>query len=274
MQNIVFLDAKTLNAEELNLSGIERFGHYTPYDRTAADEVVERAKDADIIILNRTPIRAEHFDHLPRLRLVCVAATGYDVVDVEAARRRGIPVCNCAAYGTGAVAQMVVAHLLEVCNRVGHYAALNRKGFWSRSQDFCCWDEPLTELSGKRLAVVGYGNIGQAVINLLRPFGMQLSAVTSKPQEQLPADVRKVTLAEAFAQSEVVSLNCPLTPHNRQFVSAELLATVRPNLILINTARGALIDEQAVASALHEGRLGAYCADVLAVEPPPADNPL
>ncbi len=274
MQNIVFLDAKTLNGGDLTWDAIERFGQLTVYDRSTADEVVERAAEADIILLNKTPLRAEHFDRLPRLRLVCVAATGYDVVDVEAARRRGIPVCNCAAYGTGAVAQMVVAHLLEVCNRVGHYAAQNRQGFWSKSPDFCCWDEPLVELEGKRLAVVGFGNIGRAVTELLRPFGMQLSAVTSKAQADLPADVRKVSLAEAFAESDVVSLNCPLTAQNRGFVSAELLATARPGLVLINTARGALIDEQAVADALQEGRLGAYCADVLSVEPPPAENPL
>ncbi len=274
MQNIVFLDAKTLNGGDLTWEAIERFGHLTVYDRSTADEVVERASEADIIILNKTPLRAEHFDRLPRLRLVCVAATGFDVVDVEAARRHGIPVCNCAAYGTGAVAQMVVAHLLEVCNRVGHYSELNRKGFWSNSRDFCCWDEPLVELAGKQLAVVGFGNIGRAVTDLLRPFGMKLSAVTSKPAEALPTDVRKVSLAQAFAQSDVVSLNCPLTAQNRGFVTAELLAASRPGLILINTARGGLIDEQAVADALHQGTLGAYCADVLAVEPPPAGNPL
>lgn len=272
--NIVFLDSHALNAGDISWKPIAAHGTLTTYDRSTADEVVERAADADVIILNKTPLRAEHFDCLPKLRLVCVAATGYDVVDVAAARRHGIPVCNCAAYGTGAVAQMVVAHLLEVTNCVGHYAEAVRGGFWAESRDFCRTDQPLIELEGKRVAVVGYGHIGRAVIDRLRPFGMELCAVTSKPQSELPEDVHRLSLDEAFKTAHVVSLNCPLTADNRAFVNAKLLATCRPDLILINTARGALVDDAAVCEALTAGRLGAYCTDVLATEPPAAGHPL
>lgn len=272
--NIVFLDSLTLNPGDLDWNVFRSLGHFTAYDRTEPGHVIDRAKDADIIITNKTPLRQEHFDALPRLRLICVAATGFDVVDTKAARAHGIPVCNCAGYGTKAVAQMVVALLLEVTNRVGHYAAANREGFWSNAQDFCCWNDPLTELDGKRLAVIGFGNIGKAVTDMLRPFGMELFAVTSKRKEELPEDVRKMDAEEAFTRCDVVSLNCPLTQENKRFVNEALLAKANPGLILINTARGKLIDDLAVAKALHEGRLKAYCCDVLSQEPPAKDHPL
>lgn len=272
--HIVFLDSHALNPGDLAWTALEAFGTLTVYDRSEADDVVERAADAEVILLNKTPLRREHFPRLPRLRLVCVAASGYDVVDVAAAREYGIPVCNCAGYGTRAVAQMVLAHLLEVTNRVGHYAELDRHGFWAQCPDFCCWDEPLTELDGKTATVVGYGRIGNAVLDLLRPLGMRLRAVTSRPAAALPADVEKVDLVEAFATGDVVSLNCPLTAQNVGFVNAALLQQSRRGLILINTARGRLVDDVAVAAALESGQLGAYCADVLSTEPPRADHPL
>lgn len=272
--NIVFLDGNTINNGDLSWDIFEALGNFTVYDRSCADDVLSRAANADIIILNKTPLKREHFERLPKLRLVCVAATGYDVVDIEAAKDFGIPVCNCAGYGTLAVAQMVVAHLLEVTNKVGYYSAANRKGFWSKSRDFCCWDEPLMELTGRKVAVVGFGNIGQAVINMLRPFGMKLYAVTSKSSEELPADVEKVSMEEAFSACDVVSLNCPLTATNEKFVNADLLGKANPNLILINTARGKLVDDDAVTKALSENRLAAYCSDVLSQEPPSASHPL
>lgn len=272
--NIVFLDSHTLNPGDLKWTEFHRLGRFRTFERTLAADVVERAADAEIIITNKTPLLEEHFAALPQLRLVCVAATGFDVVDTEAARRRDIPVCNCAGYGTRAVAQMVVALLLEATNRVGHYAAANRDGFWSNAQDFCCWNAPLTELDGKRAAVVGFGNIGRAVTDLLRPFGISLFAVTSKQQEELPPDVRRIALNEAFAQCDIVSLNCPLTSDNAAFVDDALLEKARPGLILINTARGRLIDDHAVARALHTGRLKAYCCDVLSQEPPAVDHPI
>lgn len=272
--NIVFLDGRTLNPGDLTWDAFEALGHFTVYEESTEADVVNRAAEADVLILNKTPLRRRHIERLPRLRLVCVAATGYDVVDIAAAREHGIPVCNSAGYGTHAVAQMALAHLLEVTNRVGHYAEADRQGFWSRSKDFCCWNAPLTELCGKRAATVGYGHIGRAVLDLFRPLGMKLFAVTSKRPDELPADVSPLTLDEAFATCDVVTLNCPLTPDNRGFVNAELLGKARRGLILINTARGRLVDEEAVAAALGEGRLAAYGADVLAQEPPRPDNPL
>lgn len=273
--NIVFLDGHTLNPGDLSWEKLEALGNFRVYDRTeTTEQLYQRATDAEVLIVNKTPLRAADFDRLTRLRLVCVAATGYDVVDVEAARAHGIPVCNAAGYGSRAVAQMVAALLLEVTSRVGHYAEANRQGFWTHSRDFCCWSNPLTELADKRMCIVGFGNIGQYVADIMRAFGMKLFAVSSKPQEQLPADVQKITLHEAFSTCDVVSLNCPLTANNREMVNAELLAQANPNLILINTARGRLIDEQAVAEALHNQRLGAYCCDVLSKEPPTSDNPI
>lgn len=272
--NIVFLDAHTLNPGDISWEAFEELGHFTAYDRTRKDEIIERAAGADILIVNKTPLQAAHFDALPQLKLVCVAATGYDVVDVEAARLHGIPVCNAANYGSRAVAQMVAALLLEVTNRVGHYAQANREGFWSSSSDFCCWNFPLTELTEKRMAIVGFGHIGQCVADLMRSFGVRLAAVSSKSREDLPADVEKLTLEEAFATCDIVSLNCPLTSDNAGFVNRALLEKARPGLILINTARGKLINEPDVAEALRNGRLGAYCCDVLSKEPPTPDNPI
>lgn len=272
--NIVFLDGHTLNPGDISWRAFEELGTFTVYDRTPPAETLSRAAGADILIVNKTPLRAGHFEALPRLKMVCVAATGYDVVDVAAARSRGVPVCNAAGYGSRAVAQMVAALLLEVTNQVGRYAQADREGFWSRSTDFCCWTDPLMELSDKRAAIVGFGHIGRRVADVLRGFGLRLCAVTSKRREALPADVEKITLEEAFSTCDIVSLNCPLTPENRGFVDRSLLERARPGLILINTARGRLVVEQDVADALREGRLRAYCCDVLSQEPPAADNPI
>lgn len=272
---VVFLDSFTLNPGDLDWGELKGCPGMVCYDRTAPEEVVERIGDARVVITNKTRITEAVMQQLPQLQLICVAATGYDVVDVAAASRRGITVCNCAGYSTQAVAQMAVAHLLEVTNHVGHYTREvcgERK--WTQSADFCYWNAPLLELEGLKVAIVGWGNIGQAVAARLRPFGVQLYAVSSKSADQLPADVRKLTVEEAFAQCDVVSLNCPLHAGNAGFVNAELLAQTREGLILINTARGGLIDEAAVAAALSTGRLRAYCCDVLAKEPAAADNPL
>ncbi len=274
MNHIVFLDGATLNPGDLSWKEFQSLGTFTAYDRTAPEDVLSRAADADILIVNKTRLTAEHFSRLPHLKLVCVAATGYDLVDAVAARRHNIPVCNAANYGSRSVAQMAMALLLEATNRVGNYARLNREGFWSNSKDFCCWNEPLTELDGMKAAIVGFGNIGRTLADMLRPFGVRLHAVTSKPAALLPRDITPIRLEEAFAQCNIVSLNCPATKENERFVNATLLAQARRGLILINTARGKLIDEQAVADALESGRLGAYCCDVLSQEPPPADHVL
>lgn len=272
--NIVFLDGYTINPGDLTWQPLEALGHLTVYDRTEPDEVLERATGAEVLIVNKTCLTASHFDALKSLKLVCVAATGYDRIDTTAARRQGVVVCNCAGYSSLSVAQMVVSLLLEAFDSVGFYAERNRRGAWSDSPDFCYTVKPRVELAGKRMAIVGFGNIGRTVARIMQAFGLQLFAVSSKEAHELPDGVQKITLDEAFATCDIVSLNCPLTPQNRGFVNAGLLARANPRLVLVNTARGALVDEQAVAGALSQGRLGAYCTDVLTQEPPAPDCPL
>lgn len=272
--NISFLDGFTINPGDLDWESIGRLGHLSVYDRTATEQVVERAQNADVVIVNKTPLQKEHFDKLPQLKLVCVAATGYDKIDLQAADAHGVTVTNCAGYSSRAVAQLVASFVLEVADTVSEYAEANRHGKWTQSPDFCYTLHNRVELVGKKFAVVGFGNIGRTVTDVMRPLGLQLYAVTSKSQDQLPADVTKVTMAEAFADMDFVSLNCPLTAANREFVNAELLQYANPNLVLINTARGGLIREQDVADALKASKLGAYCADVLTEEPPKASCPL
>lgn len=274
-EKIVYLDCHTVNPGDLSWGALGQFRNLVCYERTAPEQVVERIGDSRIVITNKTRLSEKEFSQLPALELVCVSATGYDVVDVEAARRHGVTVCNCAGYSTECVAQMVVAHLLNVTNQVAHYShEVCNEGAWTSSPDFCYWKGVIMELHRMSVAIVGFGNIGRAVADRLRPFGTKIYAVTTKPEGQLPQDVTKVELEEAFKICDAVSLNCPLSPGNREFVNARLLAVSKPGLILINTARGALVNEADVAQALHEGRLGAYCTDVLANEPALPDNPL
>jgi len=275
MLNIIFLDGYTINPGDLDWSPLEGVGNFKVFDRTADEDVLTRSAEADVIITNKVKLGERAFSALPRLRLVCVAATGYDCIDTEAARRHGILVTNCAGYSTQAVGQMTLSLLLEACDGVGEYTRRNRQGEWTESKDFCYTFAPRIPLQGKRVCIVGWGNIGKQVASLLRPFGVKLFAVTSKQQSELPTDVQRVeSLAEAFRTCDVVSLHCPLTSQNRECVNGELLLQANPQLILINTARGALVNEADVAEALREGRLGAYCTDVLAQEPPFPSNPL
>lgn len=272
--SIVFLDSHALNPGDLSWAPIEELGTLVTYPRTRPDEVLERARDAQVIILNKVRLGEEEFRQLPLLRLILVAATGYDVVDLQAARRHGITVCNVPAYSTLAVAQHTLAHILAVCNRVEHYTRLNHEGYWDQSVDFCLWNEPIVELTSRRIALVGFGSIGQKVAQLLLPLQAEVLAVTSKSQEQLPQGVKKISMEEAFRTADIVSLHCPLDDRNRGFVNAALLAQAKPGLMLVNTARGGLINDQDVADALRSGRLGYYCCDVLSQEPPSADHPI
>ncbi len=265
---IAFLDGHTLQASDEMLGALRAYGDLTVYDRTAPGETLLRAADAEVLIVNKTVLTRQIIEQLPKLRLICVAGTGFDKVDALAARQHGVTVCNCAGYSTQAVAQMALSLLLEAVDHVGFYTSENLGGAWCRSKDFCYVSRPRLDLPGRRFAVVGFGSIGQALTDCVRPLGLKLFAVTSKRQDELPADVVKISRDEAFATCDIVSLNCPLNDSNRAFVNAELLGAARKGLILINTARGGLIDEQAVADALSEGTLGAYCADVLTQEPP------
>lgn len=272
--NIVILDGYTANPGDLSWSELEQWGNVTVYDRTLPGETVARAAEADIVLTNKVVIGRSEMDSLPRLRYIGVLATGYNVVDIQAARERGIVVTNVPAYSTESVAQMVFAHLLTVTNRTEHYAVQNREGRWSRSADFCYWDTQQTELAGKTFGIVGLGNIGMRVARIALAFGMRVKALTSKAADALPDGVEKADLDTLLATSDVLSLHCPLTDGTRHLINAETLRRVKPTAIIINTGRGPLVDDQAVATALQEGRLGAFCADVLTSEPPPADNPL
>lgn len=271
---IVELDGYAANPGDLSYEAFEQLGEFVVYPRTEDDEIVERAKDADIVLINKVNMTADVMDALPKLKYIGILATGYNVVDIEAAGRRGIVVSNIPSYSTFSVAQMTFALILNITNRVDYYAAQNRNGRWSKNPDFCYWDSPMHELAGKTMGIVGLGNIGMHVAAIARDFGMDVFAYTSKNSADLPTGIQKTTLDGLFAVSDVLSLHCPLTETSRHIINGKSLAKMRKGAILINTGRGPLVDEEAVAKALHDGHLGAYGADVMSVEPPSADNPL
>lgn len=271
---IVILDGYSANPGDLSWEGLEQLGTLTVYDRTSPSETVARAADADVVLTNKVIISSEVMAQLPQLKYIGVLATGYNVVDIAAAHERGITVTNVPAYSTESVAQMVFAHLLTVTNRTEYYAVQNRQGRWSKNPDFCYWDFPHMELAGKTFGIVGLGNIGQRVAQIALAFGMKVKALTSKTAEALPAGIEKVSLEELLATSDVLSLHCPLTERTRHLINVDTLQRMKSTAILINTGRGPLVDDQAVAGALADGRLAAFCADVLTEEPPKADNPL
>ena len=271
---IVILDGYSANPGDLSWQGLEAMGEVTVYDRTKAEETVVRAAEAEIVLTNKVVISREIIAQLPMLKYIGVLATGYNVVDIEAAHERGITVTNVPAYSTESVAQMVFAHLLTVTNRTEHYAIENRKGRWTENPDFCYWDFPHMELAGKTFGIVGLGNIGRRVAEIATAFGMHVKAMTSKSADALPANIEKATLEDLLSTSDVLSLHCPLTDTTRHLINRETLRQMKPTAILINTGRGPLVNDQDVADALAGGRLAAFCADVLTEEPPKADNPL
>lgn len=271
---IVILDAYTANPGDLSWGSLKELGEVTVYERTRREEIAGRAADADIVLTNKVVMDREMMALLPRLKYIGVLATGYNVVDIEAARERDIIVTNVPAYSTESVAQTVFAHLLTVTNRTEHYAQQNRLGRWAENRDFCYWDTELTELAGKTMGIVGLGHIGRRVAEIALAFGMQVKAMTSKKAEELPAGIQKAELQSLLASADVVSLHCPLTEGTKHLIHRETLRLMKPSAILINTGRGPLVDDEALAEALNEGRLRAYCADVVTEEPPKADHPL
>ena len=271
---IVILDAYTVDQGELSWDGLRDLAEVEAYERTSPEDVVARCKGAEMVLTNKVVLDAPVLNMLPRLQYVGVLATGYNVVDLEVASRQNIVVTNIPAYSTESVAQMVFCHLLNIVGRTDHYARQNRKGRWTAAPDFCYLDHHFVELYGKRMGIVGLGNIGMAVARIASAFGMQVTAYTSKEEEGLPYGIRKVDMDTLFAQSDVVSLHCPLTVETHFLVDAERLASMKPGAILINTGRGPLVDDEAVAQALATGRLAAYAADVLTTEPAPAGHPL
>lgn len=274
MKKIVILDGYAANPGDLEWDGFDTLGELIIYPRTQRNEIVERAKDAEIVLTNKTPFRAEIFDQLPQLKYIGVLSTGYNIIDTEAAKQHGVVVCNIPAYSTNSVAQMVFAHILNITNHVAHYAEASRKGVWSMQKDFCYWDTPLMELNGKTLGIIGLGSIGMRVAEIAHSFGMNVSAYTSKNPSELPEWIQKATLDGIFAVSDILSLHCPLTEDTRHIVHKETLAKMHPGAILINTSRGPLVNEDDVAEALNSGHLAGYGTDVMEQEPPAADNPL
>ena len=271
---IVVLDGYGLNPGDLSWDDLKTLGDVTIYDRTSAEDVLERSKDADILLTNKVVIDATLIAQLPNLKYIGVLATGYNVVDIEAAKTHSVVVTNIPAYSTDSVVQMTFAHLFNMTNHIAHYADENRKGRWSNNSDFCYWDTPLPEIAGKTMGIVGLGHIGMKVARLAHDFGMDVFAYTSKNATDLPEGVHKTTLEGLFGVSDVLTLHCPLTPQTREMINAESLSQMKHGALLINTGRGPLVNEYHVAEALKSGQLGGYGADVMCSEPPIADNPL
>ena len=271
---IVILDGYTANPGDYSWKALNSFGEVEIYDRTSRDEVIARAKDADMVLTNKVVLKGETLAQLPQLKYIGILATGYNIIDVDETCARGIVVANVPAYSTDSVAQMTFAHVLNITNRIEHYADQNRKGQWSEAADFCYWDTPLSELAGKTFGIVGLGNIGQKVARIALSFGMRVIAFTSKRAEELPEGVEKANLEELLMQSDVLSLHCPLTENTREMINRQSLAKMKRGAILVNTGRGPLVNEADVAEALAEGRLAGYGSDVMSSEPPKADNPL
>ena len=271
---IVILDGFTTNGGDLSWNGISELGDLTVYDRTAPGEVIDRCLGAEAVLTNKVVFTDDVMQALPQLKYIGVMATGYNVVDIDAAHRRGIVVTNVPAYSTPSVAQMVFAHLLNITNQVALHDRQVHEGRWAGNRDFCFYSAPLIELAGKQMGIVGLGQTGSAVAKIALALGMRVMAFTSKAQESLPEGITKGSLNEVFATSDVVSLHCPLTPDTKHIVNAERLATMKPSAIVINTGRGPLVDEQHLADALNRGIIAAAAVDVLSTEPPAADNPL
>ena len=276
MKKIVVLDGYAANPGDISWEPWKALGELIVYDRTAPEEVVARAAGAEMVLTNKVVLSAEVMKQLPDLRYVGVLATGYNVVDLEAARAQGVVVTNIPAYSTASVAQMVFAHLLNITHHVADHVASVTAGDWQRSADFCYWLSPLEELQGLTFGIVGLGNTGKATARIAQAFGMEVLAYSSKSAEALAAlGIRKAaSYEELFAAADVLSLHCPLTPDTKHLVNAAHLALMKPTSIVINTGRGPLVDEQALAEALNAGRIAAAGVDVLTQEAPREGSPL
>ena len=274
MKKIIVLDGYTLNPGDLTWKDLKALGQCTVYDRTPPQEVVPRAEDAEIVLTNKTVLSSDVIEQLPTLKYIGVLATGYNVVDVEAARDRGILVTNVPTYSTQSVAQMVFAHLLNLAQRVGHHAQTVKSGRWTSNPDFCYWDMPLIELAGLTMGIIGFGRIGQATAKSALSFGMKVIAYDIVTPSSMPEVCQFVGLEDVFRNSDVVSLHCPLTPQTRNIVNKQRLTLMKKTAFLINTSRGPLVDEQALAQALNNQRIAGAGLDVLSLEPPEKDNPL
>lgn len=272
---IVNLDGFTTNPGDLSWEGIEKLGDYIVYDRTSPDEIINRAKGADILIVNKTIIDRDILDALsPELKYIGLQSTGYNVVDCEYARKLGITVCNIPAYSTNAVAQLVFAFILQITNEVTLHSNAVKNGEWCECPDFCFWKKPLTELDGKTIGIVGFGSIGQRVALIAEAFGMRVIAYNPRPKDKGELNVSFVTIDELLRQSDIVTCHCPLTPETEGLINKENISKMKKSAIFINTSRGPVVDEQALADALNNNELQAAGLDVLKIEPARRDNPL
>lgn len=271
---IVVLDGYAANPGDLRWEDLAALGQLTLYDRTAPADVIARIGDAQAVYTNKVPITAEILDACPSIQFICVTATGYNVVDIKAARERGIPVCNIPAYSSASVTQMVFALLLEIAHNTAHHAQAVREGRWTACPDFCFWDTPLMELAGKTLGIIGYGSIGQQVAAIAVNFGMKVLANSRTLRPELETDqIKLVPQEEVFAGADVLTLHCPQNDESKDLIRAETIAKMKDGVIVINTARGGCVVEADVAHALATGKIAWYAADVLSTEPPKADNP-
>ncbi|MDO4570922.1 MAG: D-2-hydroxyacid dehydrogenase [Planctomycetia bacterium] len=271
---IVVLDGYALNPGDLDYAPLSEFGTLEVYDRCEREDIPRLAADAKIILGNKIEMGEAEFRLLPRLKYIGVQATGYNLIDTAAARHFGIVVTNIPAYSTQSVAQLTFAHILNLSFHLSQHAQGVRDGRWSRNPDFCYWDAPLVELAGKTLGLVGFGNIAKKVAQIALAFDMRVVATRRNKDAKSEMNVEMVSLEEVFRESDVVSLHCPATKETTHLVDAQRLGWMKPSALLINTARGALIDEQALADALHSGRIGGAGLDVLSSEPPAPENPL
>ena len=272
---IVILDGNALNPGDLSWGPIREFGEVTVYPRTESlEDTIQRIGDHEIVLINKVPITEEVFEACPNIKLICVQATGYNVVDCEAAKRRGIPVCNVPSYSTAAVAQFTMALLLEVCHRIGHHDRLVHEGKWCESESFCFWDSPQMELAGKTMGIIGFGSIGQAVGRLAKALGMEVITYSRSIRPEGKEIAEYVDLDTLLARSDVISLHCPLFPETEKMINAETIGKMKDGLILLNTSRGGVIDEEAVSVALRSGKIRAAAVDVVSEEPMRRENPL
>lgn len=277
---IVILDGYTLNPGDISWEGLEKLGEVTVYDRTAydlsgSDLIIERAKDADAVFVNKTPISREIMDKIPNLKFICVLATGYNIVDVDAAKEKGVVVTNIPTYGTAAVGQMAIALLLEMCHHTGAHSESVFRGEWADNPDWCYWNYPLIELHDKTMGIIGYGRIGQTTGRIAQALGMKVLAFDEYQNKSLECDTMKyAALDELFAKSDVIALHCPLFESTRGIINKNTIAKMKDGVMIINNSRGPLVVEEDLAEALNSGKVAGAAVDVVMTEPIKADNPL
>lgn len=271
---IVNLDGYTTNPGDLSWEWLSKYGEYIVYDRTKPEDVIDRAKDADILLINKTPIDKAMLDQMPNLKYVGLQSTGYNIIDGEAAREKNIVVSNIPAYSTTAVAQLVFAFILQITNKVSLHSDAVYNGEWSACEDFCFWKAPLAELDGKVIGIIGFGSIGQRVANIAKAFGMNVVVYTPHPKPEIFTDVKFADIDYLLENADVITCHCPLTPQTENLINKEALSKMKNSAILINTSRGPVVDDKALADALNNDEIQAAGLDVLRVEPPSEDNPL